>query len=175
MIASPDTTEKVGGMPIIGGEGYWYENPGAVPSEMWKEHLISKDIRMEQRMFVDMDKDGFPDLLAGSINAGKTKGYYKINKADVNAPWTFQTITRAYDFYGNGWIHGIGAGDVDGNGTMDLLERSGACCRERTGSSRLSTRASASPTRSAPRADSAARTCTRTTSTATATPTWPRA
>jgi FG-GAP-like repeat len=125
MIASPDTTEKVGGNPIIGGEGYWYENPGATPSEMWKEHLISKDIRMEQRAFIDMNKDGFPDLLSGSINAGKTKGYYQVNRADVTAPWTFHTVTRAYDFYGNGWIHAIGAGDVDGNGTMDLLERAG--------------------------------------------------
>jgi hypothetical protein len=92
---------------------------------MWPEHLISKDIRMEQRVFVDFDKDGFPDLLSGSIGAGKTKGYYKIDKANVTAPWTFKTVTRAYDFYGNGWIHGIGAGDVDGNGTMDLLERAG--------------------------------------------------
>jgi hypothetical protein len=125
VIASPDTTEKVGGTPIIGGEGYWYENPGATPSEMWKEHLISKDIRMEQRAFIDMNKDGFPDLLSGSIGAGKTKGYYQVNRADVTAPWTFKTVTRAYDFYGNGWIHAIGAGDVDGNGTMDLLERAG--------------------------------------------------
>jgi hypothetical protein len=128
MVASPDMTEKVGGMPIIGGEGYWYENPKNQTSatEMWTEHLISKDIRMEQRMFVDMDKDGLPDLLCGSINAGKTKGWYSMNKTDPNAPWTFKTVTRAYDFYGNGWIHGIGAGDVDGNGTMDLLERAGA-------------------------------------------------
>jgi hypothetical protein len=125
MIASPDTTEKVGGTPIIGGEGYWYENPGATPSEMWKEHLTSKDIRMEQRMFVDIDKDGLPDLLSGSISAGKTKGYYSMSKTDPNAPWTFHTVTRAYDFYGNGWIHAIGAGDVDGNGTLDLLERAG--------------------------------------------------
>lgn len=124
MIASPDTTEKVGGQPIIGGEGYWYENPGATPSESWKEHLISKDIRMEQRAFVDFDADGFPDLLCGSIGAGKTKGYYKAS-ADVNMPWSFHTVTRAYDFYGNGWIHAIGAGDVDGNGQLDLLERAG--------------------------------------------------
>lgn len=125
VVASPDTTEKIGGNPIIGGEGYWYENPGRAPSDTWKEHLISKDIRMEQRALLDFDQDGFPDLLSGSIGAGKTKGYYQANKADVTMPWTFKTVTRAYDFYGNGWIHGIGAGDVDGDGKLDLLERAG--------------------------------------------------
>lgn len=125
VVASPDTTEKVGGQPIIGGEGYWYQNPGATASDSWQEHLISKDIRMEQRALVDMDQDGYPELLCGSIMAGKTKGFYKADRANAAMPWTFQSVTRAYDFYGNGWIHAIGAGDVDGDGKLDLLERAG--------------------------------------------------
>ena len=135
VVASPDTTEKVGGDPIVGGEGYWFENPGAAApaSGSWPEHLISADIRMEQRALVDMNADGYPELLSGSIGAGKTKGYYQASASDPTAPWTFHSVTRAYDFYGNGWIHGIGAGDVDGNGRMDLLERAGYWLQSETG------------------------------------------
>lgn len=125
IIASPDTTEGIGGMPITGGEGYWYENPGMQVSEMWTPHLISADIRMEQRMLLDINDDGYLDLLAGSIDAGHTKGFFELDPANPTAEWSFTAVTREYDFYGNGWIHAIGAGDVDGDGKLDLLERAG--------------------------------------------------
>ncbi len=125
VIASPDTTSSLTDAPITDGSGYWYENPGMTPSEMWTSHLINDDLRMEQRQLVDITGDGFPEILGGQL-ASKKKGYYQADAADKTAPWMFHPITREYDFYGGGWIHGIGAGDVDGDGKLDLLERAGA-------------------------------------------------
>jgi hypothetical protein len=125
VIASPDTTSALTDDPITDGSGYWFENPGATASEMWTKHLINDDLRMEQRQLVDVTGDGYPEILGGQL-ASKTKGYYQADAADKTAPWLFHPITREYDFYGGGWIHGIGAGDVDGDGKQDLLERAGA-------------------------------------------------
>ena len=132
VVASPDTTSSLAVDPVPDGSAYWFENPGAVPSEVWTKHLISDDVRMEQRALVDMNDDGYPELLCGAL-ADTTKGYYQANPADPAAPWTYHPVTRQYDFYGGGWIHGIGAGDVDGNGKQDLLERSGAWLQDEAG------------------------------------------
>ncbi len=132
-LASPDTTSALAvDNPVPDGSGYWFQNPGAAAQELWTKHLISDDIRMEQRALVDMTGDGYPELLGGAL-ADTTKGYYQADQADPTAPWTFHSVTRQYDFYGGGWIHGIGAGDVDGNGTQDLLERSGCWLQSETG------------------------------------------
>jgi hypothetical protein len=125
VIASPDTTSALTDDPITDGSGYWFENPGLTPSETWAKHLVNDDLRMEQRQLVDITGDGFPEILGGQL-ASKKKGYYQADATDKTLPWMFHPITREYDFYGGGWIHGIGAGDVDGDGKLDLLERSGA-------------------------------------------------
>jgi hypothetical protein len=71
---------------------------------------------MEQSAFADITGDGKPELV-GAIDS-KT-GWFD---ASATAPWTFNAVgvTGATDAYA--WWHGIGIGDLNGDGKSDLIQ-----------------------------------------------------
>ncbi len=97
----------------------WYENPQG-KDELWKEHVVFDSIDNESPNFVDLLGTGKPVIICST--AGKL-GYVQPDYADASKKWTFHPISPK-----GGWqkfTHGIGWGDVNGDGKMDLLESQG--------------------------------------------------
>jgi len=103
-----------------GKEAFWFENPGPDQPGDWAQHLVHGNVDTESPGFADVDGDGRLDLVAGS---GGRLGTLRRNLVDPKAPWTFHPITPPGKW--QRYTHGIGLGDINGDGRPDLLEANG--------------------------------------------------
>ena len=102
-----------------GKETYWYENPQGkdVP---WKRHLIIKVTDNESPTFGDLLGKGKPALICMSNN----QMGYATPQADPTLEWTWHPTSPKVPGYQR-FTHGLGFGDVNGDGRNDLLDREG--------------------------------------------------
>jgi hypothetical protein len=126
------TPNKIGVVQVH-ATAVWYENPGVAAETQttnWTSHLMHADVRMEQHELVDMNGDGYPEIVGAcrDCGTGDTKGYYQGDPTNPTTKWTYHQVTGFFAFpFGNlGWMHGIGAGDINGDGRPDWMDRSGA-------------------------------------------------
>jgi len=102
-----------------GKDASWLENPGAAPGA-WQRHAVFAPVDNESPTYGDLLGHGQPVLICMS---GGQLGYASRDRADANAPWKFHPVTPP-----KGWqtyTHGLGFGDVNGDGRADLLEAGG--------------------------------------------------
>ncbi len=102
-----------------GTPAYWYENPQGKAGD-WTRHEAIAAVDNESPEFTDINGDLRPDII--SSMAGKL-GYATFDPEQPAEAWTFHSISDAGPW--QRFTHGLGVGDVNGDGRLDMLTASG--------------------------------------------------
>jgi putative membrane-bound dehydrogenase-like protein len=102
-----------------GKEAQWFENPKN-SSIHWPRHLAFPNVDNESPTFADLTGDGKLELV---FHYQGQWGYAEPDSSNPTAPWQFHAISpdRGYQQFN----HGLGIGDVNGDGRPDLIEKQG--------------------------------------------------
>jgi hypothetical protein len=102
-----------------GTESFWYENPKNKEGH-WPRHTIIDVTDDESPAFGDLLGDGKPALMCC---AGGYLGYASPDVKNPAEKWTFHPVSPKKDY--QRFTHGLGFGDVNGDGRNDLLVMDG--------------------------------------------------
>ena len=102
----------------------WYENPkadGLKTDGLWTKHVLidTKLTENEATEFHDLDGDGVPELVVNSWNESHPAMAYKLAKNEQGEPVFKPWIIHESGARVNG--HGIGRGDINGDGLEDII------------------------------------------------------
>ena len=100
-----------------GKEARLYLNPGTHDDKPWPMHLVADVVDNESPVFTDITGDGKPEIVCSTD--GKF-GWFAPNWAKPTERWPFVAATD--DLKVAKFTHGLGVGDVNGDGKLDLLE-----------------------------------------------------
>ncbi len=94
----------------------WRENPGQPPFENWQEHVIAETGNIETTRAWDVDGDGMIEIVPNTPGAPLVV-YKLITDARGKGTGKFSATT----IYDKPQGHGLGFGDITGNGRGDFV------------------------------------------------------
>ncbi len=102
-----------------GKDASWFENPQGKDGA-WQRYPIFEPVDNESPTFTDLNGDGKPEIVC---NSGGFFGYAAQESSDPTQPWKFHAISPAGKWAK--FTHGLGVGDVNGDGKPDVIEAGG--------------------------------------------------
>jgi hypothetical protein len=98
---------------------FWFENPQGKPGH-WKKHVVWRSACNETPQFGDLLGDGKPGICVGIQPEGQM-AYFRPGSDPAKA-WTLYEISAPKQKFGvERYYHGLGWGDVNGDGKPDVL------------------------------------------------------
>lgn len=111
------------GFPGRKSSTYWFKNPGrGGKGKLWQRFAVFAGVENESPVWGDVTGDGEKEILC-SIG-GRFGFVAPADRAKPELPWVFTAISPPKSTGGK-FTHGLGFGDVDGDGRNDGLEKSG--------------------------------------------------
>jgi len=102
-------------MGAIGQPLHLYVNPRG-ESRRWDKYDVIPQVSKEVSLLKDIDGDGKPEFVYGG---GGALRYAKPDPANPTGPWVVHTISEPGPWGGG---HGLGVGDINGDGRMDVVD-----------------------------------------------------
>ena len=105
---------------------WWFENP-RVTGSPWKKHMVTPVTNNESPQLLDLDGDGKRELIAAfSPDPEQPDGpdrrmAFLVPTRDPYQPWIIQAISAKAAPGTRRYSHGLGLGDVNGDGRNDIL------------------------------------------------------
>jgi hypothetical protein len=107
----------INGLP--GRPAHFYENPKGADGH-WKKHEVFDWVSNESPTFTQLVGDERPELICTRQGVF---GYASPDWENPTKPWTFHAVSGAIASKQFG--HGLGVGDVNGDGRLDVLHKDG--------------------------------------------------
>ena len=100
-------------------QAFWYENPG-VRNGAWKKHFAFHRVKGESPTMADIDADGRPDVLTHNEQYW---GWITPDPKDPKLEWMFKPFSERGEW--PQFYHGMGLGDLDQDGRLDVILNEG--------------------------------------------------